>query len=423
LNKITAEECSEPKSIYLALDPYFFFQTWSELFLKNLVNIFSKHERVKFLVLGQPKVDFPIDYPIITSSFEENKNFLNKCKGGVFRDISLVKRLFNRDYPKDFKGILFASHEELIDNRPFLEKPCLQLKVDKSYLDEMIPQKIEDFFFPPPMTACPSFSKTQFEKSSEIGVVILAGGLGSRLGMNGPKGLFPINGKPLFAHLLDKIPKELPLAVMTSKANHELTLEYFTSIGRKAYFFVQSETPMYDASFSPQGLAPDGNGSFFQSFNISLGLKYFESLGVSSVIVNPVDNPLLDPVDPCLLSFHKQLHSDVTVKCVKRIRGESMGAITQNGILEYFEMLEDNYHYSYVGQVVFSIAFLKQAAKAQLPLHWVQKNGLWKGERLIFDAFSLADRFHALCFDREDCYAPIKGRETVETVEKRLRMK
>ncbi len=72
--------------------------------------------------------------------------------------------------------------------------------------------------------------------AGQVGVVVVAGGQGSRLGFEHPKGMFPIgpiSGAPLFQILFEKIAARsraagmrIPLYLMTSPATHDETVAY-----------------------------------------------------------------------------------------------------------------------------------------------------------------------------------------------------
>lgn len=255
---------------------------------------------------------------------------------------------------------------------------------------------------------------------SGVASVILAGGQGSRLGFEGPKGLFEVLGRSLFCHLMDQVPATIPVAVMTSPINHEETVRFFKERGLQASFFQQELLPLKNEVGETVGMGPDGNGGVFRHLVASGLVDEFERLGVDTVLISPVDNPLADPVDARLIAYHLQQGADVTIKCVDRVKGESMGAISERGIVEYFAIEQDEYLYSYVGQVAVSIAFIRKAAELDLPYYRVLKKGVWKQERLLFDAFVAAKNFKALCYDRADCYAPIKGPESKAVAEELL---
>lgn len=266
-----------------------------------------------------------------------------------------------------------------------------------------------------------------------VGCVILAGGQGSRLGVNGPKGLFQVLNQTLFAHLMEKIPPNMMAAVMTSPQNGQETKDYFgKTFDREVLFFEQSSLSLLDEKYRPVGIGPDGNGSVYRGLVSSGILDRLEKEGVEHLFFIPVENPLADPADRQLFAHHLQEKADVTIKCIPRIKGESMGALAEDGtIVEYFDIDQDDYLYSYTGQVVLTIEFIRKAATLALPLHWVRKKAMvggqqwivWKREKILFEAFPIANKRASLCYEREACYAPIKTLEQKEAVEKLLRRK
>lgn len=252
--------------------------------------------------------------------------------------------------------------------------------------------------------------------------ILLAGGMGTRLGVEGPKGLFEIAGKTLFHWFCDKLPKGTPLAIMTSPLNHEATVSYFQKnsfFGLNVHFFQQEMMPLLDEEKKPiDQLAPNGNGNLFKAF-IKAGLdKKFAD--VECVTISYVDNPLTNPLDKNLITPL----ADITVQCVEREKGDhSMGVIVENEgkfeVVEYTELdPEKEYRYAYSGQLAMNFSFFCKMGQKDLPIHWVQKEVdgrvLWKGEEFIFDVFKYAKQIFPLCVDRKTHYAPIKGKESVE---------
>jgi UDP-N-acetylglucosamine/UDP-N-acetylgalactosamine diphosphorylase len=269
------------------------------------------------------------------------------------------------------------------------------------------------------------------------GAILLAGGQGTRLGYQGPKGLFPIGGKTLFKWICDKVPKDLPLAIMTSPLNHEETVSYFKEngyFGLDVHFFQQEMGPVLDEEKRPIDLkSPNGNGSVFRAF-VNAGLAdLFAKRGIDLVTVNYIDNPLSHPFDPALLMSQRLQQADVVVQCIERAPTDrSMGVLVENGekiqIVEYTDLdPKKEYKYAYSGQLTFSLSFFMEMAKVELPVHWVRKtmDGLqvWKGEEFIFDVFPHAKKIRSLCVRRETHYAPIKGPESIERVQNLLRGK
>lgn len=266
------------------------------------------------------------------------------------------------------------------------------------------------------------------------GCILLAGGQGSRLGHSGPKGLFSIAGKTLFQWACEKVPKGAPIAVMTSPLNHEETVAFFQKndhFGLDVHFFTQEMAPFLDDErrvLPQQG--PNGNGSVFRSFEKAGLADLFAKKGVELLSVFHVENPLADPYDSALLQTARQEKAEVTIRCIERT-GEhrSMGALVEKGdkieIVEYTELDSSReYKYAYSGQLVFDLKFFRKMADAALPLHWVRKQvgeqWVWKGEQFIFDVLPFASRVRAVCAPSESSYAPLKSKEHISQIEKRM---
>ncbi len=293
-------------------------------------------------------------------------------------------------------------------------------------------QVMEAVFFPrqwTPLRRCLEVEHVTPVPLERTACVILAGGQGSRLGVSGPKGLFSVLGKTLFQHLVEKVPVTMPLAIMTSEDNDEETRRYFSNqglFGRRIDFFCQTSLPLLDEQYREVGRGPDGNGSLYQGLMASGLVQQWLSQGIDTLLVLPIENPLADPADARLVAHHRNTQADVTIKCVERISGESMGLLVEEEghlrIAEYIELKSpvEGPAYSYVGQMALSLEFVQRAASLTLPLHWVKKRGVWKRERFLFDAFGIAERSEALCYPRAMCYAPIKNQQSLENAERAL---
>jgi UDP-N-acetylglucosamine/UDP-N-acetylgalactosamine diphosphorylase len=302
--------------------------------------------------------------------------------------------------------------------------------------------------------------------------IVLAGGQGSRLRMEGPKGCFPlsnINNKTLFQLLAEKIKaaskqagRPLQAAIMTSPLNHVETEFYFVSNAffgldpRQITFFYQRMWPFlnFDGHLfleAPDQIArgPNGNGGVFRRL-VEIGLwKKWRELGVEMVNVIPIDNPLALPYDHELSGFQQRRGSDVVVKAaVRENPEEKVGVLVQvDGkprILEYFELNREQKKQIEsspvnIGLYNFSMSFIKRISETYLPLHlakkavkrWTEKGeekipdepNAWKFEEFIFDVLPLADRCDALLYPRETTFAPLKnfsGEDSIETVKKAL---
>ncbi len=167
----------------------------------------------------------------------------------------------------------------------------------------------------------------------EVGAVLVAGGQGSRLGFEHPKGMFaigPISGASLFQILLEKIAGHrassggaIPLYVMTSPATDAETRVYLAEHGNfglpadAVRVFCQGTMPAVDAATGKLllaekhrlALSPDGHGGCLAALARSEALDDMEQRGVRYLFYFQVDNPLAPVCDPELLGYHILSHS------------------------------------------------------------------------------------------------------------------
>ncbi len=205
---------------------------------------------------------------------------------------------------------------------------------------------LEKVFPSQPLQSCALASEVVPKPVVNTVAIILAGGQGTRLGLQGPKGLFAIQEKTLFQRICEKEPRDLPLAIMTSPLNCRETVAYFERnafFGREIHFFQQEMHPLLDEEKRPiNQLAPNGNGSVFRSF-VKAGLAdLFAKRGIDLVSVSYVDNPLSLPFDPALIGYARERKADVVVQCIERSGlYPSMGALVEReGKLEVVEYTE-----------------------------------------------------------------------------------
>lgn len=304
-----------------------------------------------------------------------------------------------------------------------------------------------------------------------VGCLIVAGGQGTRLGFNGPKGMIPISlvkHKSLFQLFAEKTlaagkqaGRVLPLAIMTSPLNHLETVEYFQKnhfFGlnpNQVSFFPQGMLPFIDQKeklfFAQEGViaqGPDGNGSVLKKFYESRIWKHWQEMGVRYVNFVLIDNALADPYDAELIGYHERHGGDVTIKCTRRRnQNEKVGLLVKKEgkvhVVEYTEISDAErsatnsdgtlrHQCANLSLYCFSMNFIQRAAQedAKMPLHAVLKNikqgkedKAWKFEKFIFDSLILAEGIRALLYPREDCFAPLKnfeGEDSILTVQHAL---
>lgn len=307
----------------------------------------------------------------------------------------------------------------------------------------------------------------QLIASGKVGCLLVAGGQGTRLGYNGPKGMFPISPikhKSLFQLFAEKTlaaskqaGRPLPLAIMTSPLNHQETLSFFAQhnnfgLGQnQLFFFSQSMLPFLDKSgnlFLEEtdsiALGPDGNGSALQGLIDSGIWGQWKNLGVQYLNFILIDNPLADPFDAELAGFHDRTTAEVTVKCTERLNAdEKVGLLMYRGgkmqVVEYSELPESErearlpngslkHACANISLFCFSAPFLDSLKRASFPLHLAFKDAkaleksvkAWKFEKFIFDLLPWAGNVQALMYPREECFAPLKNSQDPDLVQKAL---
>ena len=305
-------------------------------------------------------------------------------------------------------------------------------------------------------------------KEGELAVVTMAGGQGTRLGHNGPKGTYDIgldSHKSLFELLSDGIKEEakkygvtIPWFIMTSRENNKATIEFFEKHkyfgyqkDKNIFFFIQGELPMMDTEgkilIGEDGLiklAADGHGGIYESLVKSGMTKKMKELGVEWVFIGGVDNCLVKMVDPVLMGV--AIDQQVTVACksvVKANPQEKVGVFCKrNGkpnVIEYTEITEDMaeardkdgellYGESHILCNLFSVDAVERMGANPLPYHiafkkakYIDKDGnlvepdspnAYKFEAFLFDAFGEVDEMAVLRVKREEEFAPVKNADT-----------
>lgn len=305
-------------------------------------------------------------------------------------------------------------------------------------------------------------------RAGKAGCLVVAGGQGTRLGFHGPKGCFEIlpDVTP-FSILAGKVlnaskaaGKELPLAIMTSTANHEATVSYFQKHAffglqpAQIDFFIQSELPVLDLKgeplFDANGepiYAPAGNGVSLDQFVASGITAKWEKQGIEQVVFIQVDNILADPFDVKLLGYQTHFGQVVTMKAILRADPlEKVGVIVEEdghvAVVEYSEIeAAEREAQTPTGELLHACANLslfcfrmdfirmlkERNALDSMPLHIAkkripQKEGKegYKFEYFIFDVLPFATDVKVLVYPRSECFAPLKEMRDVESIQKLL---
>ncbi|HVZ63807.1 MAG TPA: UTP--glucose-1-phosphate uridylyltransferase [Lacunisphaera sp.] len=203
-------------------------------------------------------------------------------------------------------------------------------------------------------------------RAGRVAAFTVAGGQGTRLGYDGPKGTFavtPVRQKPLFQVFAEKIlaagrryGKPLHWFIMTSHANHEQTEAFFSANGcfgldpRRVHFFRQGRMPAVDhagrimlESRSSLALSPDGHGGSLRALHRSGALDLMEREGITTISYFQVDNPLVRCIDPAFIGFHLEAGAAMSSKMIpKAYPEEKVGHFCQQHgqivVIEYSDM-------------------------------------------------------------------------------------
>lgn len=304
-------------------------------------------------------------------------------------------------------------------------------------------------------------------RAGRVATLLVAGGQGTRLGFDGPKGAYPIgplSGRTLFQMHAERqralgrrygiVP---PLYVMTSPENHEATVALFEQHERfglprdRVSLFSQGLNPAVDEAgrlllASPHELvrAPNGNGGLFAALRESGGLAALRDQGVDAVSYVQVDNPLSLSCDPRFVGFHLLGASAFSCKAIAKLHpAEKVGHYARVrgrlAIVEYGELPDALAHardgegrlcygFANPGLFIWSRAFLEaQAERSDLPVHRAKKkirhidaagrvvvpeapNG-YKLELFALDTLPDAATSLVLECSRADEFAPVKNRD------------
>ncbi len=309
----------------------------------------------------------------------------------------------------------------------------------------------------------------------KVGVLMVAGGQGTRLGHSGPKGCFtiaPHSGKSIYQLQAEKIlslsrriGRDVPFLVMTSPMTDAETREFFAAhsdFGLKpgqARFFCQGTVPSIDQDgralmTGPGQLLenPDGHGGCFTALVKSGELARLRAEGVKHLAYIQVDNIIVPVDDPVLIGLAEVEHSDVITKVLEKATpDEKVGHLVKVGgrdvIIEYTEVTpEQTRSRNAQGELIYrwgspaihcwSVDYLGRLADQgyKIPLHrsnkplktWtpagIQDVKGWKNERFIFDLIPEAKISLGLELRREEEFAPVKNASGVDSAESAVRL-
>lgn len=304
-------------------------------------------------------------------------------------------------------------------------------------------------------------------KAGEVGAILVAGGQGTRLGFDHPKGMYPIgpvSDCPLFQILFEKLLAvgkrygvRIPLFLMTSPATHAETIEFLNKHDRfglakeDLVVFCQGTMPAVDmqtgnlllAAPGELALSPDGHGGLLAALGRSAAAKIIPERGIKHLFYFQVDNPLVAMCDPEFLGYHLLAGSEASTQVVaKTDPAERVGVVAEiDGraqIIEYSDLPKEHAERRgpdgslalWAGNTavhVFDAAFLlgMAAGDGQLPFHVAKKKvpfvdasgklvepaepNAYKFERFIFDLLPAAKEAIVVEVEPAEAFGPVKN--------------
>ncbi len=309
-------------------------------------------------------------------------------------------------------------------------------------------------------------------QAGKVAAVLLAGGMGTRLGVDGPKGAYDIGiTKPLYIfeqqmknlmEVTDECGVTVPLYIMTSDKNYAQTVKFWKEHGYFGYpvsevkFFKQDMAPAVDYNGKiflekkdTVALSPNGNGGWFSSMAGAGLCEDLQKRGVEWINVYAVDNVLQRIADPVFIgaTILSGVNCGAKVVC-KNSPTEKVGVFCMDGdqpnIIEYYELTDEManqrdeegelaYCYGVIFNYLYRYTRLEEIVGDKVPVHIVEK----KIEHVDEEGVSVkpekenGKKFETLAVDlikpmgtvlpfevaREKEFAPIKNKTGVDSVE------
>ena len=370
---------------------------------------------------------------------EEKENLLNQI---LEINFELINKLYEQTKIKEEK------ENSKIEPVVYTDKDCLT-KEQKEYYKEIGTNEI---------------------KSGKLAAVTMAGGQGTRLGHNGPKGTFVLDVHPpksLFEILCDSLKQInkkydviIPWYIMTSRENNNQTKDFFEKNKYFNYpktfikFFIQGELPMVNTKgkiiLDENGfvkLAADGHGGIFEAMFKNNIVEDMKQKNIEWIFIGPIDNPLVKMIDEIFIGItaHKKVLA-AGKSLVKANPQEKVGVFCKkNGnpsVIEYTEISNELankkdkngnllYGESHINCNMFNIKAIENIGNKKLPYHSAfkkakymneegkiiipQEPNCYKFESFIFDSFNKLDDMAIVRVKREDEFAPVKNKDGVDS--------
>ena len=309
--------------------------------------------------------------------------------------------------------------------------------------------------------------------AGKVAAFLVAGGQGTRLGYDGPKGEFPvtpIQRKPLFQVFAEQLRaysrdygKTVPWYIMTSEANDAQTRaffkqhDYFGLDPQAVFVFQQGMMPAFAmdgrvllAEKDSLALSPDGHGGSLRALHRSGALADMRRRGIEHLSYFQVDNPLVHVIDPLFLGLHDLTGSEMSSKTIPKAGPlekvgnfvEADGAVQ---VIEYSDLPEElarqtnpdgslRFNEGSIAIHALRVSFVERlnaGGNLSLPWHRAEKKVPYvdesgkqikpekpnavKLEQFVFDAIPLAKNAIVYTTDRAEEFSPVKNAEGVDS--------
>jgi UDP-N-acetylglucosamine/UDP-N-acetylgalactosamine diphosphorylase len=310
-------------------------------------------------------------------------------------------------------------------------------------------------------------------REGKVGAFLVAGGQGTRLGYDGPKGEYPVTpvkNKPLFQAFAEQLlahsrdaGKPIPWYIMTSDVNDAPTRaffhqhQYFGYAESDVFFFQQGMMPAFAmdgqmllGSEDSLALSPDGHGGSLRALEKSGALADMRTRGVEHLSYFQVDNPLVHCIDPLFIGLHDLTGSEMSSKTIPKANAlEKVGNfVIGDGklqVIEYSDLPEKlalqtnadgspSFNAGSIAIHALRVSFIERlnaGGRLELPWHRAEKKVAYvddngetikpekpnavKLEQFVFDAIPLAKNAIVYTTDRAEEFSPVKNAEGVDS--------
>jgi UDP-N-acetylglucosamine/UDP-N-acetylgalactosamine diphosphorylase len=307
----------------------------------------------------------------------------------------------------------------------------------------------------------------------KVAAFLVAGGQGTRLGYDGPKGEYPvtpIKNKPLFQVFAEQLlnhgktfGKSVPWYIMTSDINDAPTRAFFARNNffglnpSDVFFFQQGMMPAFStdgqlllAEKDSLALSPDGHGGSLRALYRSGAIADMHKRGVEHLSYFQVDNPLVHVIDPLFIGLHALTGSEMSTKTIPKASAlEKVGNLVIGDgavqVIEYSDLPESlavqtnpdgtlRFNNGSIGIHALSVKFIENlntSGHLKLPWHRAEKKvpfvdatgkqikpdkpNAVKLEQFVFDAIPLAKNAMAYATERAEEFSPVKNAEGVDS--------